>query len=241
MFVGKALKMPISANKLISCRYIYNLLPRHSRIVWVYWLNMKSKNERKARRKKNDINENLLLVAKAEIIEHGFENTTLTNIIKGANIQANVFYNRYEDLHALFDKLIRPYDYWFEDNIKFSGNDISEKLCYAISTLIDSLNEDLFMQKLLIWEVGSNNYLTQRMSYKRELFFSHLIERHSKGSNVDISDLKRACALIVGGICHYFICRGKKTSINNGFNIDKDKEIEALKKQSQLFIYSVLT
>ena len=181
---------------------------------------MESLNEKKGRqlrRKKNDLNENLFLAAKAEIIEHGFETVTVMNIVKRAKVQANVFYNRYENLYDLFDKLIRHYDYWLEDNIKFNGDNSAEKLCSATNALIDSLYEDPFLQKLLIWEISNDNFLTRRTSSKRKLFWNYSLEQKCGLSNYNSTEIKKKYTLIIGGIYYHFICNKSDSPINKSF------------------------
>jgi hypothetical protein len=198
---------------------------------------MKSQNVKKTRsirRKKSDLNENLLSAAKAEIIEHGFENATITNIVKRAKIQANVFYNRYDNIHGLFDKLIRPYDYWLEDNVKFSGNNSIERLCNAINTLIDFLHEDLFLQRLLAWEISNDNYLTKRSTSKKEIFFSYSIEQYCDLPDHNTAEIKKQFSLIIGGVYYHFISRTANPAFDN--SISSEKDIEELKKYTRNII-----
>jgi len=192
-------------------------------------MNIHKKKSRRVRRKKEDINKDLLSAARSEILEKGFENITVASIIKRADVQANVFYNRYKDQDDLFDVLIRPYEYWFEDKIKFLGETSIERLLNAMNSLIDSVVKDKFMQQILIWEICCDNYLTNRMALKRELYFNHYIKKHCKQDS-DILDLYKISSFIIGGIYYFFIVRKNSNQI-------PISDINNLKKQ----INSIIT
>ena len=185
------------------------------------------------RRTDEDLNDTLLLAAKDEILKNGFENTTITNVLKSANIQINVFYRRYNSLNDLFDKLIRPYDYWLEDNLKFEGDNPSERVINALNNLIDSINGDPFMQQILLWEVCSDNYLTRRITTNRDLYFNHCIDRYFDKLNSKMSELHNLSSFIVGGIYYFFVTRHKsnQTALAN--------DISILKKQIQSIIIGI--
>ena len=185
------------------------------------------------RRTVEDINDSILRAAKEEIIENGFENTTITDILKNANIQITVFHKRYNDLYDLFDRLIRPYDYWFEDNLKFEGSNPTEKTINTLFHLIDSLNNDPFMLQILLWEVSKDNYLTRRISAKRAQFFDYFIEKFFDKNITDISELNNISSFIVEGIIYFFLTRKRSNQLVS------ENDIIILKNQVQSIIISL--
>lgn len=71
------------------------------------------KKTRNPRRTKAAVDEAIRKAAEREILDNGFSESLVSNIIKKAKIEARVFYLRYKDLNEFYDGFVKSYDYWF--------------------------------------------------------------------------------------------------------------------------------
>jgi AcrR family transcriptional regulator len=124
--------------------------------------NGKGNNPAKKRYRRTKIGiEKLFFDAATKIIEkHGL---TVTGIAHVATIEPPVFYNRYKDIEDFIEKYVRNYDYWLRDTINFisRSNNPLENMEIILNGLIDSLAENIPMQKLIAWEMNENNQYGQ--------------------------------------------------------------------------------
>ena len=124
---------------------------------------MEKNSNNRNRRKKADLDSHLLEAAQETIKEVGFANATVVGIANKANVQASVFYNRFNDLDDFFDKLVREYDYWLNDSIVIK-EDLSTIQNYenGMNRLIDAFSENEIMQQLIKWELSSKNFIDRK-------------------------------------------------------------------------------
>lgn len=187
-------------------------------------------DRKRCRRSHQEIEEVIKAAAKALIEEVGFTNLTLTGIIKKAELEPNVFYKRYSDLDALLDKFVRDYDYWLNDSINFDADKRTplENCENLLIELVDSLNSNIVMQKLLAWEITDNNYITKRTAENRERHSVHLLEYfNNKFVDSDI-DFDIATALLISGV--YYIILHKDVSAFCSVDFSKKENIVLLRR-----------
>lgn len=186
--------------------------------------------EKRGRRSHQEIEETIKAATKAIIKEVGFTNLTLTGIIKKAKLEPNVFYKRYSDLDDLLDKFVRDYDYWLNDAINFdpAKHTPIENYENLLTELIDSLNSNIVMQKLLAWEVTENNHITIRTAENRERHSIPLLNYFNKEfKNMDIN-FNIVTALLICGI--YYIILHKDVSSFCLVDFTQKENIELLKE-----------
>lgn len=198
---------------------------------------MDSKNEKRPRIRRTNlaIDESLFRATEKLVTESGFSNLTMKAIYTGANIEHAVFYKRYNDLNDFLEKFVRKYDYWLNDSMEFNPKlETTKNFQNILSKLVDCLLESPSMQKLLIWEMTENNYITQRTAQNRDLncnqFINYFIEEY-KDSDVDYS---YTCSIIIGGI--YYLILHRNMGTINFIDFSKKESIEKLKETIRVII-----
>jgi Transcriptional regulator len=183
---------------------------------------MEKNSNNRNRRKKADLDSHLLEAAQETIKEVGFANATVVGIANKANVQASVFYNRFNDLDDFFDKLVREYDYWLNDSIVIK-EDLGTIQNYenGMNKLIDAFSENEIMQQLIKWELTSKNFITQRTSENRENNSKYLINYFTKDFKDDDIDFNVFTALIISGIYYLILHRNLSTFTLVDFNSKK--------------------
>lgn len=185
-------------------------------------------DNKRNRRTKADLDENLLEAAKSCIKEVGFSNATIVGITNKANIQPNVFYNRYNDLDDFFEKLVREYDYWLNDSIIIKEDTTPvQNYIDGANKLIDSFLENKIMQQLILWELNSNNFITRRTSENRERNSSYLIEYFSKAFKDSSVDFRVFTSIIISAI--YYLVLHKNISSFGSVDFNEKESIALLK------------
>jgi len=185
---------------------------------------------KRVRRRAVDI-DNLLLNAAKELIEEvGFPNTTVTAVAQKAGVEIMSFYNRFEDITDLFDKYVRAYDYWMNDLFDFSAvkNSSKQNCTNLLIGLIDSLEKDVSMQRILAWEITDDNNITRRTARSRETHSESLIEYFMKSYSDDIIDIRVVSSVLIAGI--YYLCLHKNISTFCGINFATEEGVDLLKK-----------
>ncbi|MCM1140767.1 MAG: TetR/AcrR family transcriptional regulator [Muribaculum sp.] len=182
------------------------------------------KKQRRPRRTKTAIEESIRNAAEKEILENGFSDSLVSNILKKAKIEARVFYLRYKDLNEFYDEFVKNYDYWFTDLFKEEKiNEVSaEGLETIFKKLLSSLNDSSVMLELLRWEVSRSNPTTERTAMLRELYTQKLTNSYEyafKHSNIDVVAI---CSLIIAGI--YYLTLHKDRSPFCGIDLNKDSD-----------------
>ncbi len=185
---------------------------------------------RKSRRTTKELDDLLLDTVKELIEEVGFSNITISSVVSRAKIEPVSFYNRFNDITELFDKYVRTFDYWLNDLFDFSPvrNTSRQNGINLLVGLIDTLNKDVSMQRILAWEVSEDNYITRRTAKIRETHSESLIEYFTKTYSDDNLDIRVVSALMISGI--YYLCLHKKLSTFCGINFETEEGTDLLKK-----------
>jgi hypothetical protein len=194
---------------------------------------------KRGRRSQKEIEEVIKVAAKELIEEVGFTNLTLTGIIKKAELEPSVFYKRYSDLDDLLDKFVRDYDYWLNDSINFDADKNTPlKNCEnLLIELVDSLNSNVIMQKLLAWEILDSSYITKRTAENRERHSVHLLEYFNKKfDDIDIN-FDVVTALLISGI--YYIILHKKVSTFCSIDFTQKENIDLLKQNIKKIVAKI--
>lgn len=182
------------------------------------------KKQRNPRRTKAAVDEAIRKAAEKEILENGFSESLVSNIIANAKIEPRVFYLRYKDLNEFYDGFVKGYDYWFSDLFKDESVEepSAESLTIILRKLLSSLNEPSVMLELLRWEVANGNLTTDRTAMLRELHTLRLTgayEHAFKGSDVDIVAI---CSLVIAGI--YYLTLHKQRSPFCGIDLNREED-----------------
>lgn len=194
--------------------------------------------QRRKRRTSKDIEEAIIKSATELIAEGGFNNLTITGIIRKAEIEPLQFYKRYKGLDNFIDEYVKKFDYWFSNITKTDNKNIQISTEYnqILCSLLESLWDNKIMQELLRWEISTKNSLSRRTAQLREFYTLPLCKYFEKAfSDTDI-DIVAISALIVGGI-YYLILHNELSdfsSINLQREQDRERVIKAIKKISEI-------
>lgn len=188
-----------------------------------------NKKVRKPRRTKGDLDNAINKAAERLIMERGFSNTLITDIMKEAEIEPTVFYKRYKNIDEFYGEFVKKRDYWFSDVIKnaMNGEDMMEDVYNMLCCLLSELSDKSLMLELLRWEVAQGNDITNYTSKLREEHTLPLAGKylsHYFGTNVDIVAWS---ALLIGGI--YYLCLHKDRAPFCGIDVNNPNHVERLK------------
>lgn len=190
----------------------------------------KKTTARRNRRTKVEIEKSLFDAATKIIEKSGFQGLTVTGIAQQAKIEPPVFYNRYKDLNDFIDIYVRDYDFWLRDSLEvnLSGNNPVEVLTRLFDGVIDSLANNVPMQKLIAWEMNERNFVTKRTSQARDINAIKVIDYFLDALKNSSVKSDYAIALILGGIYYLVIHRDLGTF--NYIDFTKQESIEKLKE-----------
>ena len=187
------------------------------------------KNKRK-RRTKEEVVQNIMSAANNIIAEKGFLGLTATGLMKDSDIEPVQFYKRYSDLAEFIDDYVKKYDYWFSDTTKLQvdGENYREEYKQILSNLFLSLLDNKVMQQLLSWELSVNNETSRRTAGMRELHTLPLAERFDKIFEKSDVDIVALSSLIIGGI--YYLTLHKNLANFSGIDVNTESGRERILK-----------
>lgn len=165
--------------------------------------------------------------ATRELVEaNGFAAVTEDAVIKKSGVSERVYREQYKDLHALLRKFIAQNDYWLGDlNIGiFDTLGIESFFRETCLNLMYALYNDRVMQRMLIWELDSDNEITRAVANLRETTNRTLVrglEKHAEASGADVPAL---VALLVSGIYYTVLHSERSTFCGVDFSTPKGKK-----------------
>jgi len=161
----------------------------------------------RVRRTNAEIDNAVMTELEKLVIRNGFDKVLVTELMANASLEPPVFYRRYGSIDNLYDKLAQRYDFWINDTIKMSElSDLGPKSFFAktLKTLYKELCNNAVMQKLLLWEMSTDNDTTRRTAHIRDLMNMNLVEYYDmlfKSAHINIRSI---IALLISGI-YYLI------------------------------------
>lgn len=185
-------------------------------------------NERSPRRKNEQLKNDVMDALEKEILQHGFTNVKVNNLLHEARIQPNVFYNRYESLDKLLDEYVGKYNFWLNDVLNMTELEhLGPKKFYAemLKKIFVRLVKEPVMQKILIWELSENNVSTRRTADIRDTMTSSLNAYYKsifKSSGIDISTIT---AIFFAGVYYLVLQRERSTVLAVDFNTDEGRKL----------------
>lgn len=202
---------------------------------------IQGKTTRRPRRTKAAVEEAIIEAAREEIMENGFSDAVVSNIVKRAQIEPRVFYLRYKDISDFYASFVKCYDYWFADLLKDEDlqNVSADSLKKILTSLLENLNENSVMLELLRWEIAKGNATTIHTASLRENHTLHLAEEYAgafKESGIDIVAL---ATLLISGI--YYLVLHKDRSDFCGINLDREKDVSRLENAMSWLVDQLFT
>ena len=188
------------------------------------------RRNRRPRRSKADIEAAIEKAAIKQIKRMGFAHSQVTDIVKEAEIEPIVFYNRYKNLNDFFDQFVTHYDHWLKDACKGKSSPTnSEEYAKLLGGLLDYLHENDIITELLRWEVSENTSTTRRMAKVHEEdvndYVDHLMQ-HAKHTTE--TDERAVMALVVAGL--FYLTLHKERSSFAGIDIKTTEGRDRIKK-----------
>lgn len=197
------------------------------------------KDEKRTRRDKETIENNILNATKSLIEANGFSHVTVSAIVQKADIEPAVFYNRYKDIDDLFDKITREYDYWVNDSVSYDPVNLPPAKNWEnhLTDLIDSINNNTIMQQLLAWELTEDNRITRRTTENRERFTKEMREYFANAFKDKDDNFAMTSAIFISGI--YYLTLFKKRSTFFDIDFNKKATINDLKENIRILIKKI--
>lgn len=192
--------------------------------------------QRKPRRTKADLEKAIRNAAENLIKNNGFSDTLVTDIMKEAEIEPVVFYNRYKNIDEFYEEFVKSCDYWFSDVMEESsqGENLLDDLYNMMCSLLSELSGKSVMLELLRWEIAQGNSITNATAQLREKSTLPLAGKylnHYFGADVDIIAW---ASILISGI--YYLCLHKDRSEFCGIDVGKPEHVERLKKTLRCII-----
>lgn len=173
------------------------------------------KSTRNKRRTNVQLDSDVMRELEKLVREYGFGNVNITTLIRNAGIEANVFYRRYGTMDQLYDMLAKEYDFWINNTIDISSlNALGDKKFFSetFKKLYQDLSNNDIMQKLLLWELTTDNQTTKRTSQIRDMMNLNLITYYEKIFEPTKINIKGITAMLIGGL-YYLILHKKRSEI----------------------------
>jgi len=181
---------------------------------------------RRQRRTREAVEKDVMSAVTSLIEEVGFTNVTLTGVAQRAQIEASVFYRRYDNLDELFDVYVRKFDYWLSGLAELMPTDLSDEDTYKwiMRSLTHALYKNRGMQQLLIWELVEDNYVTKRTATMREKVNESLIRlMESKFQHTGL-DMNVITAHMISGIYYLILHKNMSKFCDVDFSTRKGRE-----------------
>ena len=161
----------------------------------------------RVRRTNAEIDNAVMTQLEKLVTQSGFGNVLVTELMANAHLEPPVFYRRYGSIDNLYDRLAQRYDFWINNTIDTSElSALGPKVFFAktLKTLYRELCNNAVMQKLLLWEMSTNNETTRRTAQIRDLMNMNLVEYYDllfKPAHINIRSI---IALLISGV-YYLI------------------------------------
>jgi len=175
----------------------------------------------RVRRTNAEIDNAVMTELEKLVIRNGFDKVLVTELMANASLEPPVFYRRYGSIDNLYDKLAQRYDFWINDTIKMSElSDLGPKSFFAktLKTLYKELCNNAVMQKLLLWEMSTDNDTTRRTAPIRDLMNLNLVEYYDvlfKSAHINI---RGVIALLISGVYYLILHRERAPFCKIDFN-----------------------
>lgn len=167
-----------------------------------------------------------LLEAVSQVIkDKGYINLNINNVCEYADVDRNAIYRHFGDFETLLTQFIESRDYWLNSLDEVKDIKIKDHKVFLKQMLIsqyDTINSNVELQQLLIWELGEFSLRTKAIAERREILSEKLIkqfEEHFKRSKIDFNTIT---AIMIAGI--YYLVLHKKHSTFCLVDFIKEKE-----------------
>lgn len=187
--------------------------------------------ERRPRRTNQELEKDILLATREEIIEKGFAGLTVIGISKRAGIEPSVFYKRYKDLNRLLERYVQEYDYWYSAMFtsfnKVSPADYEAYLKDVFISMNNVLQKDKSMQELILWELTEDNEITHNTNRMREIHTEHIVdtlEKYFTDKGIR-TNFRAFSAIILSAIYFLAIHRGEASFCGINFKDPKGQTL----------------
>lgn len=186
-----------------------------------------NKTGKKVRRTNAEIDHAVMTELIKLVEQNGFNNVSVTTLMARANIESNVFYRRYASIDNLYDTLAKRYDFWINDTIKIAElNDLGPRKFFAktLKTLYKEFQQNAVMQKLLLWEMSSDNSTTRRTALMRDTMNLSMVEYYDlifKSAKINIRSI---IAILISGIYYLILHKDRAPFCSINFNTSEGEK-----------------
>lgn len=180
-----------------------------------------NKTGKKVRRTNAEIDHAVMTELIKLVEQNGFNNVSVTTLMARANIESNVFYRRYASIDNLYDTLAKRYDFWINDTIKIAElNDLGPRKFFAktLKTLYKEFQQNAVMQKLLLWEMSSDNSTTRRTALMRDTMNLSMVEYYDQIFKSAKINIRSIIAILISGIYYLILHKDRAPFCSINFN-----------------------
>ncbi|MDR2964140.1 MAG: TetR/AcrR family transcriptional regulator [Bacteroidales bacterium] len=185
------------------------------------------KKPRRRRRTKIEIETDIWAALKRLIIKKNFQNITLVELAKEAQVEPAVLYNRFKNLEEILEIYVRRYDYWLKDAIKIDPKEEPKRLLQKIvANLINELYQNKVMQQVLLWEIGNHSETTRQIAKMREIQAEPMHNYFNAQFDSENNKFGAILSIIIGGV--YYLILHRKVSTFGLINFDSEEGKQVL-------------
>lgn len=160
------------------------------------------------------------------VVAHGFATLLEQSIIEYSGIGERAYRRKFKNREALIRHFFRRNDYWL-GNLNTGILDtlgLESYLQQTFLNLMHALYDDRVMQRMLIWELDSDNKTTRHVARLRERENRKLIESfENEGRRLGV-DVPALTALLVSGIYYTVLHSERSTFCGVDFSTPRGKK-----------------
>ena len=153
---------------------------------------------RGTRQKQNASSELLLLAARAEFGEHGYDGTDSNKIARRAGFAPQTFYRWYADKTAIF---VAVYRRWEEDELSMLGELISKRASVRklVDAVIEHHNQHVVFRRSLRWLSVHDGVVRRARADSRLRQIDHILRWSRSDAGRALKPAEVAVTLLPGG------------------------------------------
>ncbi|MBN1542023.1 TetR/AcrR family transcriptional regulator [candidate division KSB1 bacterium] len=186
-------------------------------------------------RNKDQTRQRLIDAVSALVERSGFHSLGINAVARQAGVDKVLIYRYFGGLDGLILEFIRQQDFFShleafaaERKLESAGDvfDLSRELFIA---QLRAMRGNRLLQEILLWELSTDNEITQTIARTREEQGSRLVQRLQHISGSDQTDLAAIGNLIIGGII-YLILRARTVETYSGVELRSEEGWQRMEK-----------
>lgn len=187
----------------------------------------KTPMQKRTRRSKIQIEQDLSSAITKIIITQGFTKLTINNVSEEAHVIKRVIYENYETFENLLKIYFAKNDFWTSlilSNIAGKYSNYRDFFPEVLKEFYRSIDENAIFQCIIRWEIAAPNEFIKSRAKNREDSCHDELERNKKFFQKIGLDIEALYALLIAGIYHLVLRKNVSTFCNIDFSKREGKE-----------------